>query len=53
MIYPADSLSDLDTHFHTIACGFKTIQNRLELVQALDCAFELYIQCGQSRVEGL
>ena len=53
MIYPADSLSNLDTHLHTIACRSKTIQHGPELVQVLDRAFELYIQCGQSRVEGL
>ena len=28
-------------------------QNGLELVQVLDCALELYIQCSQGRVEGL
>ena len=53
VIYPADSLSNLNTHLHTIACGSKTIQNGPELVQVLDRAFELYIQCGQSRVAGL
>jgi len=53
MIYPANSLSDLDTHFHAIACGSKTIQNGPELVQVLDRAFELYIQCGQGRVADL
>ena len=53
MIYSADSLSNFNTHFHTIACGTKTIQDGFEFVQVLDCALELYIQCSQGRVEGL
>jgi len=53
MIYLADSLSNFNTYFHTIACGTKTTQDGFELVQVLDCALELYIQCSQGRVEGL
>jgi len=53
MIYLADSLSNCNTYFHTIACGIQTTQDGFELVQVLDCALELYIQCGQGRVEGL
>ena len=53
IIYPADSLSDFKNHFHTTARGTKTTQDGFELVQAFDRALELYIQCGQGRVEGL
>ena len=53
MIYPADSLSDFENHFHTTACGTKMTQDGFEFVQVLDCALELYIQCGQGRVKGL
>jgi len=53
MIYLADSLSYSNHHLHAIACRTKTVQNGLELVQVLDCALELYIQCGQGRVRGL
>jgi len=53
MIYLADSLSNFNTHFHTIARRTKTTQDGFEFVQVLDCALELYIQCGQGRVEGL
>ena len=53
VIYLADSLSYSNYHLHTIVCGTKMDQNGLELVQVLDCALELYIQCGQGRVKGL
>ena len=53
MIYLADSLSYSNYHLHAIICGTEIAQNGLELVQVLDCALELYIQCGQGRVEGL
>jgi len=41
VIYPADSLSDFNNHFHTIVCGTKTTQNGLEFVQVLYHACEL------------
>jgi len=47
MIYYADSLSDFNTHFHTIACGSNTIQNGLELVQVVHCALDLCMQRAQ------
>ena len=53
MIYLADSLSDFNTYFHTTACRTKTTQDGFKLVQVLDCALELNIQCGQGRVRGL
>jgi len=53
MIYLADSLSYFNYHLRTILFGTKTSQDGFELVQVLDCALELYIQCGQGRVEGL
>ena len=53
MIYLADSLSDFENHFHTTTSGTKTTQDGFELVQVFDRALELYIQCGQGRVEGL
>ena len=53
MLYLADSLSNFNTHFYTIACRTKTTQDGFELNQVFNCALELYIQCGQGRVEGL
>jgi len=51
--YLADSLSYSNYHLRTILCGTKMTQDGFEFVQVLDCALELYIQCGQGRVEGL
>jgi len=53
MTYLADSLSYSNYHLHAIICGTEIAQNALELVQVLDCALELYIQCSQGRVKGL
>jgi len=47
IIYPADSLSNFENHFYTTARGTKTTQDGFELVQVLDRALELCIQCGQ------
>jgi len=44
MIYHTDSISNFNTHFHTIACGSKTAQNGLELVQLVHCALDLCMQ---------
>ena len=41
MIYCTDSRSNFNTQFHTIACGSKTIQNGLELVQIVHGALDL------------
>ena len=53
MIYLADSLSYSNYHLHTIGCRTKMTQDGFKLVQVLDRTSELYIQCGQGRVEGL
>ena len=41
MIYHADGFSNFNTHFHTITCGSKIIQNGLEFVQVVHCALDL------------
>ena len=53
MIYHADGLSNFNTHFHTIACGAKMIQNGLKLVQFVHCALDLCMQSTQVTVMSL
>jgi len=53
MIYRADSLSDFNTHLHTIACRSKTAQNGLELVQLVHRALDLCIESAQVTVMSL
>ena len=53
MIYRANSLSNFNTHFNTIACRSKMAQNGLELVQLVHYALDLCIQRTQVTVMSL
>jgi len=47
MIYRADSISNFNTHVHTITCGSKMAQNGLEIIQPVHRALDLRIQRTQ------
>ena len=53
MIYRTDNISNFNTHFYTITCRSKTIQNGLELVQVVHRALGLCMQHFQVTIMSL